>query len=284
MLFRSEKMTAWELGAKTDWEAAGDLRVNLSGFFQDYTDKQVNTQVLQEGFLSPRVLNAAAAEVWGLETDITWVPDFVQGLVLQAAYTYLNPTYTDFENDTANIVRAATIGEGCNVVYKGEKGKIEDGVNPKDLTDPRNGSPFCRLNLSGKQLERTPKQAFTAGLTLTRPFLDTAFNWSWGLSGNYQGRRYLEVDNTQYLDSYWMADTSIGLQSEKLDILVYVDNLFDDDTIKNGGSGPDFGQQVTELGFSAGLGLNQFFGSLPPPPAVRTARQLQVLSFNRLRR
>ena len=258
--FAPEKMTAWEVGAKTDWEAAGDLRINVSGFYQDYSDKQVNTQVLQEGFLSPRVLNAAAAEVWGLETEITWVPDFLDGLFIQAAYTYLDPTYTDFENDTANLIRAASIGEGCNVVYKGAM-----GPNPDDLTDPRNKSPFCRLDLSGKQLERTPKEAFTASLTLTRPFLDTAFNWSWGFSANYQGRRYLEVDNTQYFAGYWLADTSIGLQSEKLDILIYVDNLFDDDTIKTGGPGPDFGAQVQELGFTAGLGVNQYFGSLPPP-------------------
>ncbi|MCL4722603.1 MAG: hypothetical protein KJ041_11765, partial [Gammaproteobacteria bacterium] len=60
-------------------------------------------------------------------------------------------------------------------------------------------------------------------------------------------------------------DTSIGLQGDKLDILVYVENLLDDDTIKTGGSGPDFGNQVVELGFTAGLGVNQTFGTLPMP-------------------
>ena len=45
----------------------------------------------------------------------------------------------------------------------------------------------------------------------------------------------------------------------------YIDNLLDDDTIKTGGSGPEFGQQVTELGFVAGLGVQFTFAPLPDP-------------------
>jgi len=35
--------------------------------------------------------------------------------------------------------------------------------------------------------------------------------------------------------------------------------------MKSGGSGPDFAQQNSELGFTAGLGVQQFFGLLPKP-------------------
>ncbi len=259
--FDPEKMTAWELGAKTDWEAAGDLRLNFAGFFQDYTDKQVGTQVLVEDVLQPRVVNAGAAEVWGIEFDTTWAPEFLAGLTLRGAYTYLDPVYTEFDDDSTNILRAAAIGEGCDVVYKGGKNL----ANPGDLTDPTNGNPFCRLHLSGNDLERTPRHAVALGVNLTRPFMDTPFSWFWDVGATYQSKRFLEADNTTFLDEYWLADTSIGLLGERLDILLYVDNLLDDDTIKTGGSGPDFGAQVLELGFSAGLGVTQFFGTLPPP-------------------
>lgn len=258
--FDPEKMTAWELGAKTDWEAAGALRLNVAGFFQDYSDKQVGTQVLLDGFLAPRVVNAASAEVWGFEFDVLWAPDAVSGLTLRAAYTYLDATYSDFQDDTTSVLRAANVGQGCNVVYKGEQ-----GPNPGDLSDPANGNPFCRLDLSGNQLERTPENSLVAGINITRPFLETGFDWAWDLTATWQDKRYVEADNTIYFDDYWLADTSIGLQGEKLDVLLYVDNLLDDDTIKTGGSGPDFGPQILELGFTAGLGVTNFFGTLPPP-------------------
>jgi hypothetical protein len=35
--------------------------------------------------------------------------------------------------------------------------------------------------------------------------------------------------------------------------------------LQTGGSGPDFGKQVTELGFTAGLGVSHQFGTLPDP-------------------
>ncbi|MEZ5565338.1 MAG: TonB-dependent receptor plug domain-containing protein [Gammaproteobacteria bacterium] len=258
--FDPEKMTAWELGAKTDWDVAGQLRLNVAGFYQDYADKQVGTQVLQDGVLQPRVVNASSAEVWGAEVDAQWAPDFFTGLTLRLAYTYLDPTYSDFFDDTTSVLRAANSAGSCSVVYKGGQ-----GVDPTDLSDPANGGPYCRLDLSGNQLERTPKHAVVTGFNVTRPFLDTAFEWTWDFNAQWQSKRYTEADNAIYFDSYWLADTSIGLIGDKMDFLIYVDNLFDDDTIKTGGSGPDFGAQVVELGFTAGLGVTQYFGTLPNP-------------------
>lgn len=258
--FDPEKMTAWELGAKTDWDAAGALRLNFSGFFQDYTDKQVGTQVLQDGVLQARVVNAAAAEIWGAEMDALWAPDAVPGLTLRMAYTYLDATYATFFDDTTSALRAATNAGACSIVYKGGQ-----GTDPDDLSDPANGGPYCRLNLSGNQLERTPKHALVTGINITRPFLDTNFQWAWDFNAQWQSKRYLDHDNQIYFDSYWLADTSIGFIGDKVDILFYVDNLFDDDTIKTGGSGPDFAAQVVELGFTAGLGVFQYFGGLPNP-------------------
>lgn len=260
--FEPEKMTAWELGAKTDWDVAGKLRLNLAGFFQDYADKQVGTQVLNDGILAARVVNAASAEVWGTELDVSWAPDRVEGLTLRLAYTYLDATYANFNDDISSVQRAAYNSHACTMVYKGGRGS-----NPDDIYDPTNGGPYCRMNMSGNQLERTPKHALITGFNLIRPFLDTAFQWSWDFNAQWQDKRYTEADNSVYYDSYWMADTSLGLIGDKVDFLFYVNNLFDDDTIKTGGGGggPDFGAQVVELGFTAGLGVPQYVVGLPDP-------------------
>jgi len=124
---------------------------------------------------------------------------------------------------------------------------------------------FCALDLSGNQLERTPENAFLTNLQYTAPFMDTDFDWF--IEGNavYQDRRFLDQDNAQQVDDYWVVDTRAGFMGETFEFLVYIDNLFDDDTIRTGAAGPDFAKQVTELGFTAGLGTTQFFGVLPAP-------------------
>lgn len=258
--FDSEKMTAWELGAKTDWAFMGFLRVNAAGFFQDYSDKQVGTQVLQDGFLAPRVVNASSAEVWGFEVEAIWQPDFVEGLTISTAWTHLDAFYGDYKDDVTAMQRIAQASDPCAIVYKGGA-----GPNPNDLSDPANGSPFCRFDFSDNRLERTPRNAITTSFNYTQPFLDTPYEWFVELASTYQDKRYLEADNSLFFDSYYNFDTRIGLIGERFDILAYVDNIFEDDTIKTGGTGPDFGNQVVELGFVAGLGVSHVFATLPAP-------------------
>ena len=239
--FLPEKMEAWELGTKTTWEAAGQLQANIAGFFQDYTDKQIGTQVIVDGFLQPRIVNASAAEVWGAELELLWAPSFVEGLTLNFSWTYLDATYSDFIDTTTSVQRAASTGS-CEVVYRGDP----------TSSNPAVSLPACALNFTGNQLERTPENAGVIGFNYTQQFFDSGFDW-------------FVAENGPYFEDYWLVDARLGLQGEQWDFMVYVDNVFDDDTIKSGGSGPDFGTQVNELGFTAGLGVTQFFGTLPEP-------------------
>ena len=243
--FDSEKMDAYELGTKTEWEVGGFLQLNGAVFFQDYTDKQVSTQEVVNDQLRPKVLNASAAEIWGLEVELVWQPKIVEGLVLSASYTHLDSQYTDFFDDTGLLYRPAATGS-CEVVQKGD-------------------DYFCRMDQSGNSLERTPDNSFVGIMNIQRPFMDNPFDWFAELNATYQDERFVDADNFVKWDDYWLMDLRLGLASENWNFMIYLDNALDDDTLKSGGSGPDFGRQNEQLGFTAGLGVQQFFGPLPEP-------------------
>jgi len=243
--FASEKMDAYEVGTKTSWEAAGYLQLNGAIFFQDYTDKQVSTQELVNDQLRPKVLNASAAQVWGIELELTYQPSFIDGLSLTAAYTHLDTQYNDFFDDTALLYRPAAAGS-CEVVLKGD-------------------AYFCRMDLSGNSLERTPDNSFVGVFNLQRPFLNQPFDWFTEFNASYQDERFVDADNFVKFDDFWLVDFRVGLSADKWNVVAYLDNVLDDNTLKSGGSGPDFAQQNSELGFTAGLGVQQFFGLLPKP-------------------
>ncbi len=257
--FEPEKLEAWELGTKNMFDVGGSLLANVTLFFQDYTDKQTNTQVIDaSGVAAPKVLNASGAEIWGAEFEFTWQPDLIEGLVLDAAYTYLDAEYTEFIDDVTSVQRMAYLGD-CTLVYKGANG-VELSAGDPGIT-----SAFCRADLSGNKLERTPEHAVALSASYTRPLLDTGLDLLLQTNANWTDDRYSDQDNGAYFESYWLVDLRAGLTGPRYEILAYVDNVFDDDTIRSGGSGPDFGRQVAETAFTAGLGVSHFFGTLPDP-------------------
>jgi outer membrane receptor protein involved in Fe transport len=288
--FEPEVMDTYEIGWKTDWQAGGALQFNGALFFQDYTDKQVITQILkpdgQGGFsLNPRIANASAAEVWGLELESTWQPEFLEGLVISGAYTYLDAQYKDFVDETSTYNRAAEVG-GCPVVWKdGNNQTVATGVADPNLSstlhpvadrtyDVTTGdlntifAPKCALDLSGNQLERAPKHAFVGNFSLTRPFMSSDFDWFTQVNAIYQGKRFQNADNFVRYEPYWLFDLRLGLIADNVEMLLYVDNVFDDDTLKTGGWGPDVGPSVRGRGFPAGLIQLHYFGAMPDPRQV----------------
>jgi outer membrane receptor protein involved in Fe transport len=269
--FEPEKLTAWEFGTKNTFEFFGPLLANTAFFLQDYTDKQVTTQVIDDsGISQPRVENASGAEIWGLELEFQWQPEWVEGLSVSLAYTYLDAEYTKFIDNVTSTQRLAlanAAGRDCTLVGLNRN---PDPNNPDPVVEPYvKGGTYdaiaCQVDYSGAKLERTPENAVATAVSYQRPLLDSGLDLLAEVSANWQDKRALDEGNALWFDSYWTVDTRLGLIHPQYEIVAYVDNLFDDDTIKSGGSGPDFGRQVAETAFTAGLGVSHFFGTLPDP-------------------
>jgi outer membrane receptor protein involved in Fe transport len=260
--FDPEKLKSWELGMKSRFEAAGFWQLNVSTFFQDYTDKQVGIQFVDaSGIAAPKVVNASGAEVWGVEFETLWQPAFMEGLTLTFAGTLLDAQYNNFIDDTTNLIKVGVYGR-CDPVWK--LGGESTDPNSAIARDPRS-SKFCRLDYSGNELERTPKQAYAASMLIQRPFLDTEFEYLFQVEGQWQDERYSDPENLVKFADYASMNVRLGLTSDSWEVLAYLDNALDQDTFTTGGSGPDFGRQVSQLGFTAGFGTSHYFATLPDP-------------------
>jgi outer membrane receptor protein involved in Fe transport len=208
--FEPEEMQVWELGAKSAW-LDGRLVLNGALFYQDYSDKQLSSQVPVGNALATRAVNASSAEVYGLELELTFKA--TEHLTLGGAYTYLDTEYDKFltlESGAGNIAAAGN----CTVVAP-------------------TGTPTCQIDLSGNELEYAPEHAFVGNASYRRPLRD---GWDWFVEGDliYQDERYQRFFNTVSFDSYTLVDFRAGMANEQWEAIVYVENAFDDDTIKTG--------------------------------------------------
>jgi outer membrane receptor protein involved in Fe transport len=212
--FDQEKLQVWELGAKT---MLLDGRVMLNGafFYQDFSDKQVTSQILDpggSGLLVTAPVNASSAEIIGLELDTRWwVTDEFQ---LYAQYTYMTSEYDEYKQLTSG---PAPISEAGN-------------CTPVTLGTPP--STRCEIDLSGRDLEHVPEHSLVAGAEYRRQ-INRGLEWSFGANYIFQDERFTNATNTVNLDSYSLWDFRLGLAGDQWQVQGYVDNAFDDDTVKS---------------------------------------------------
>lgn len=223
--FKQERLDYYEFGWKTDW-LDRRLRVNGSLFFQDFKNKQVSTQVTdpETGLVAGRILNAGKAEILGVELEVTWqVSDH---LTLSGSHTWLDTEYTDFKSNTTGVGRIAYAGN-CDLVVVGEGAAARAN---------------CRVSYDGNQLERAPENAFFGNLRYQRT-LTGSTDWFVEADAIFQDDRFTSEDNNMVLPAYWLANFRAGIRNDKWDVLAFVDNAFNDDTVKvafNDGDIPTF--------------------------------------------
>ncbi len=233
MRFGSERLKAFELGVKSDWEGRfGSLTLNAAGFFQDFTDKQVNVQRADpNGNLTRLTVNAASAEVWGGEIDFNWAAP-VDGLTLGGSYTYLHTAkYKDFTDITESIYSITGAGNCTPEIVQGIFGPERQ----------------CKISYTGNRLEQAPKHAFALQANLTRPatplndWLGVQVDWFIEGDAQYQGKRYSGAGNLTSFKAYHQLDLRAGLQGEQWELLVFVDNVTKNSAFRSGvGGAPDF--------------------------------------------
>jgi len=95
-----ETVTSYEAGIRST--IAGQLRLNLTGFYNDYKDFQARvagTGLDQNGLPLPTlgVINAGVLHISGAELEASWTP--VHGLLLDSQIGYLDANYKVFDDD-----------------------------------------------------------------------------------------------------------------------------------------------------------------------------------------
>jgi iron complex outermembrane receptor protein len=94
--FDQEELWSYEAGIKSEWYD-NRLRINGSIFFYDYDDLQVST--FADG--TTRIENAAAAEIFGAELDLSAI--LLEGLIFNLGVSWLDTEYDDFVTTFGNL-------------------------------------------------------------------------------------------------------------------------------------------------------------------------------------
>ena len=103
-----EKVTDFEAGLKTDFTVGGmEGRTNLAAYISKLKGAQVSESFSEtngngQTALINLILNAATAEIKGIEADVTLVP--FENLNLSASYAYTDAKYTKFVDRLGNSI------------------------------------------------------------------------------------------------------------------------------------------------------------------------------------
>ncbi len=220
--YKPEKLVVWEIGAKSQW-LDRTLIVNTSFFFQDFTDKQTLVSVINTvgDRLVNKLENVDGAEVYGLELETTWAPEtmFLGGnWQFNGSYTWLDAKYVGAEVENTSFTFISAAGN-C---------KMKE-VAPSNTV--------CLVSLDGKTLEDAPKGKFTGSIGYNLPlteglsfFTETDFMWV--------AKRYIEATNENWVESDTNVDLRLGLRGGNWEVMGYVSNVFDDDTVASVLGGP----------------------------------------------
>ena len=203
---QKEELWTYEIGTKNTL-ADGDLLVNAAIFYNDYEDQQVRVQFPPLSGFTPRsgTANAGEVTVWGVEADVTWTP--TEYWLLNASYAY-----TDGEFD--NLILEDAQPEGVSV---SRSEIVKSGTFNADY--------------SGNDTPGNPEHAASFLARYQRP-INSDFDWYVQGTASYQGDRWADVANLVELEDYWLANVQVGVETESLFVSLYVDNLFDDDTVR----------------------------------------------------
>jgi len=230
--FEPETVTTYELGHKTDWHLfdLAAMRTNLALYLQKYDDiqKTVSGVDPQTGNFATYTINAAKAEIKGVELDVMIAP--IESLTISLAYSYVDAGYDEWDRIVPEY----------------------NQLNNLPLTST--------LDFSDAPFEYIPENSFTASVRYTLP-LDAAIGevslmssvyWQDHMATNagaflWPSLGWAQADLDEALatvqaDGYTVYNFRVDWESvmgSKLDVAAYIDNAFDEEYITGGLSVPD---------------------------------------------
>jgi iron complex outermembrane receptor protein len=201
VIYKPEKVKAYEVGLKT--APSPNLNFNVAGYYYDYTNLQVQVQVAQ----TAQTLNAATAEIYGLDADAVWraTPD----LTFTAGLSLLHARYKRFPNAIVLANGTPTPGVG--------------------LTGP----VAVVIDASGYHMPRAPDYAASLVADYTHPFEAGTLNVNVAVA--LTGPVYFDSNERVKQSAFALVNAQAFWQPRgaKWKVGAWVKNLTDEDYISS---------------------------------------------------
>jgi outer membrane receptor protein involved in Fe transport len=196
--FGDESIQGFEGGVKARL-LDRQLTANLAGYYYDVKGLQVGVTEAADADINTlpisRTVNAGAGRLYGVDLELTYRPQAVEGLNLHAAVAWNNSKFTRLNN--VPCYGGQTIALGCT-----------------NARDPRSGN-FTAQDLNGIPFLRAPRWQATFGAVFNMPLPN---GWSLTLANdNHYTSRYLSALGRRadyYRNGYIKSDLSVALAGE----------------------------------------------------------------------
>jgi outer membrane receptor protein involved in Fe transport len=242
--FGDEKVKGGEIGLKSRLFDR-QLTLNAAAYYYRYSNLQVGANEIQGTTLILRTLNAASANVKGIDFDATFAPRSVPGLRLSAAINYNHARYASFPN--APCGNGQTIGQGCN-----------------QLLNPVTGR-FTSQDLAGRPLVRAPEWMGSFGVDYDMP-VGHDMKLSVGALGSFSSSYLLNlIDQPGFYQSGYMkvgANITLHGRDDRWEFALIGNNLTNRITSancfnSNSQNGVFFGGQIAGAATGGPAGLDE---------------------------
>ena len=226
------------------------LRVNATAYYYEYDDLQVSKTVSRPGGTGTllKVVNAASAEVSGVELEVTYAPAGVEGLTLHGAINYNQGEFDDFLD--APCYGGQLIDQGCDRNF-------DPGAN--ELAPGFALGGFTAQDLTGEDLSRSPEWTGTLSFDYQLALGGSELMLGISASTTYTDEIWMNVThNPRTLqDDYWKSNAALRLypRDENWELALIGNNLEDEITASTCFSGP-FDQVAGVLPNPSGLPVN----------------------------
>ncbi len=205
--FGDEKVRGGELGLKTRL-FDDTLAFNAATYYYRFEDLQVDSNefdAVSRQFLA-KTVNAAEAEVYGIDIDARYSVPAIDGLILSGALNWNKAEYRSFDN--ALCWGGQTIAQGCDV-----PGSYNEFANVNILAVPPEYFPgYTRQDLAGEPLVRAPEWTANVSLDYEHAVFD-GMTLRFGVNANYSSSYLTALQNRKdmYQDSYVKTSANISL-------------------------------------------------------------------------
>ncbi len=226
------------------------LRLSAAVYYYEYDDLQVSKTVPAPGGAGTllKVVNAASAEVSGVEVDVTYAPGGIEGLTLNAAVNYNQGEFKEFKD--AACYGGQTIELGCDRNF-------DPGANVLGPGIVLGG--FTGQDLSNNDLTRSPEWTASFGFDYERPIGSGDLLLGLSAATAYNDDMWLDVSYNprSLLNSYWKTNVSMRLATveRNWEIALIGNNVTDEITASTCNTGP-FSQGGGVIPNPAGLPVN----------------------------